>query len=357
MSAIGHKERSRTQRGFSFLVIAVLPFLFACQGPGRQEGADELMVLTGKAQGTTFTIKYLDPEKRDLSAAVDSILQAIDRSLSLWDANSTVSRFNAMDTMTVSDHYFLEVLEASQGLYRSTQGTFDPTVLPVLRYWGMGPRGKAEQDTVRMKEAVPAPGMELISAAPARDTTTAHPTWTFAKPPGLEFDPNGIAQGYTVDVLAAHLEQCGIKDMLVEVGGEVRAKGRNERGSVWTIQIDKPLPGKEHVLQVAVPLENRSLATSGNYRKFIEREGRRYGHTIDPRTGRPAGNALLSASVIADDCMTADALGTALMVMGPDEAKAWLGRHAWVEGYLIMDDGQGGMMVWSTPGWPLLKER
>lgn len=147
-------------------------------------------------------------------------------------------------------------------------------------------------------------------------------------------------------------EQLGMNNYMVEVGGETRCSGQNDKGTPWQMQIDKPVEGAAHELQTVVPLQDKSLATSGNYRKFIEVGGKRYGHTIDPRTCRPAMNALLSASVITDDCATADALGTALMVMGPDEGKEWLAQHTEVEAYLVIDDGSGGYTVWSTPGWP-----
>lgn len=155
-----------------------------------------------------------------------------------------------------------------------------------------------------------------------------------------------------MDVLVQLLEQRGIQHYMVEVGGEVRARGFNDRGGVWTIQIDKPVEGDAHVQQTVVPLADRSLATGGNYRKFIEVNGSRYGHTIDPRTGRPAMNALLSATIIADDCATADALATAMLVLGPEDAQVWLGRHPEVEAYLIMDDSKGGYAVWTTRNWP-----
>jgi thiamine biosynthesis lipoprotein len=191
-----------------------------------------------------------------------------------------------------------------------------------------------------------------------RQRAVMPPVITYEKrEPAVQFDPNGIAQGYTVDVLAMLLQQRGIMDYMVEVGGEVRCAGVNDKGATWVMQIDKPVEGDAHVQQTTVPLQDRSLATSGNYRKFIEIGGRRYGHTIDPRTGRPAMNALLSASVVADDCATADALGTALMVLGPADARAWLSRHREVEAYLVMDDGRGGTEVWTTPGWPLIDER
>ncbi|MDQ3101100.1 MAG: FAD:protein FMN transferase, partial [Bacteroidota bacterium] len=201
-------------------------------------------------------------------------------------------------------------------------------------------------------------GMDKIAIDGSwRDQRQMPPQITYVKTDqAVQFDPNGIAQGYSVDLIALLLERYGMNAYMVEIGGEVRARGVNDRDLPWTIQIDEPVEGAEHVQQTIVPLQDQSLATSGNYRKFIEVEGRRFGHTIDPRTGRPAMNGLLSASVIADNCAMADALATALLVMGPEGAKNWLQLNRDVEAYLISDDGSGGYAVWSTPGWPLKEQ-
>jgi FAD:protein FMN transferase len=315
---------------------------------------DDLMTLKGPAQGTTFTIKYIDTLQRDLSRSVDSLLKVIDRSLSLWDDNSTVTRFNAADTFTSDDVHFRTMVALSEELWRTTGGAFDPTVLPLVRAWGLGREGVSELDTTAVEALLELTGMDKIAMDERwREQRRTPPMITYLKSrPEVQFDPNGIAQGYTVDVVAMLLESHGITDYMVEIGGEVRARGHNPRGATWTIQIDKPVEGTEHVRQTVVALRDRSLATSGNYRKFIEVEGLRYGHTIDPRTGRPAMNALLSATVIADNCAIADALATAMLVMGPDEARQWLRQHPEYEAYLILDDGTGGYEVWSTPGWP-----
>ena len=189
-----------------------------------------------------------------------------------------------------------------------------------------------------------------------RHSSVVPPEVTYHKAdPAVQFDPNGIAQGYTVDLISLLIQRSGITDYMVEVGGETRCSGTNQEGDPWRMQIDKPV--EKHVQQAVVPLRGESLATSGNYRKFIELNGKRYGHTIDPRTGRPAMNALMSASVIADDCATADAMGTALMVMGPEKAKAWLVHHPELDAYLIIDDGRGGYLVWTTPNWPRYEDR
>lgn len=331
-------------------ITALIPlFLSICScGPHHPEWIS----LKGEAQGTTFTIKYLDTLGRDLTRPVDSLFRVIDRSLSLWDSTSTVTRFNAAaDSFTTADRHFQVMLALSRQHWGSTRGAFDPTVLPLVRAWGLGKQGRADLDTTEVDSLLRCIGMPRIRI-PDSWERTEEGSLTFRKnEPCVQFDPNGIAQGYTVDMLALLLRARGIDRFMVEVGGEVRSSGLNNRDTTWTIQIDKPIAGDEHVQQAVVPLNERSLATSGNYRKFIEVDGKRYGHTIDPRTGRPAMNDLLSASVIADDCATADALGTAMMVLGTEGAKRWLSTHPEVEGYLISDDGQGGYSVWTTAGW------
>jgi thiamine biosynthesis lipoprotein len=341
--------KPRVVRGF------LLTALIAVVAVGCGGSKSDLVVLQGKAQGSTFTIKYIDSLQRDLSGPVDSLFRVIDRSLSLWDSSSTVNAFNAAsDTFVSDDIHFRTVVALSEQLWHSTDSAFDPTVLPLVRAWGLGKQGRAALDTSAVMGLRRLVGMDRITMD---NDWRIHATWPprityYKREAAVQFDPNGIAQGYTVDVLAMLLQQRGIERYMVEVGGEVRCAGVNEQGKAWVMQIDKPLDGDEHVQQTTVPLRDRSLATSGNYRKFIEIGGQRYGHTIDPRTGRPAMNTLLSASVIADDAATADALGTALMVMGTEEAKGWLTQHRDVEAYLISDDGKGGYAVWSTAGWP-----
>ncbi|MBK8497246.1 MAG: FAD:protein FMN transferase [Flavobacteriales bacterium] len=333
--------KSRLVRGFSFLLLGAL--FCACNAE------EPWTTLKGEAQGTTFTITYLDSLGRDLSTPVDSLFRVVDHSLSLWDSTSTVTRFNAAaDTFVANDRHFQVVLALSRQFWSESEGAFDPTVLPLVRAWGLGKEGRAALDTSSIMELRKCVGMDLIRWPPSWDGSRFR-----KEEPCVQFDPNGIAQGYTVDMLAMLLEVRGIDRYMVEVGGEVRASGTNERGTAWTIQIDKPMEGSEHVQQAVVPLAGRSMATSGNYRKFIEVGGKRYGHTIDPRTGRPAMNSLLSASVIANDCATADALATAMMVMGTEDAKVWLDARQDVEAYLITDDGRSGYEVWTTRAWPV----
>lgn len=342
-------RKSRPARGFLFLLASSM---FAASCGNRSD----LVTLTGEAQGSTFVIKYLDSLQRDLGAGVDSLFKAIDGSLSLWVEGSTVNAFNAAGKEFTSNDPHLRIMVSRSGqIWRETDGAFDPTVLPLVRAWGLGREGRSALDTAAVDSILLRVGMDKLTMDETwRERGVFPPEITYLKAhPALAFDPNGIAQGYTVDVLARFLEEQGIERYMVEVGGEVRARGTNDRGEAWSIQIDRPVEGDRHEQQTVVPLQDRSLATSGNYRKFIEVNGRRYGHTIDPRNGRPAMNALLSASVVADDCATADALATAFLVMGPEEARYWLHRNPGVEAYLIMDDGRGGFEVWTTPGWPV----
>lgn len=340
--------KSRQARGFSFVGLALV--LASC---GTK--APQWTTLKGDAQGTTFTITFLDSTDRNLAGAVDSLFRVIDRSLSLWDTTSTISRFNAAtDSFATDDRHFQVVLALAMQHWRSTDGAFDGTVLPLVRAWGLGRKGRTELDTAAVDSLLQCVGMPRIYIPDSWERSGPGEPLVFRKStPCVQFDPNGIAQGYTVDMLALMLRMYRIERFMVEVGGEVRSAGTNDRGTPWNIQVDKPVDGDVHEQQTLVPVQDRALATSGNYRKYIELDGRRYGHTIDPRTGRPAMNDLLSASVLAENCATADAIGTALMVMGTEQAKAWLSRHPELEAYLISDDGLGGYAVWHTNGWPL----
>ena len=340
-------ERPRRVRAFSLAALALASV--SCQGP-----RDQWVTLKGQAQGTTFTIIYHDSLGRDLSRPVDSLFKVIDRSLSLWDSTSTVVAFNAAaDTFATDDRHFQVVLALAEQQWLRTQGAFDATVLPLVRAWGLGRKGQSELDTAAVDSLMRCVGMPRIRIPDSWERPRPDAPLIFRKASDcVQFDPNGIAQGYTVDMVALLLRTNGVERYMVEVGGEVRTAGANQRDTPWMLQIDKPVHGDEHVRQTVVPVQDRSLATSGNYRKFVELGGRRYGHTLDPRTGRPAMSDLLSASVIADDCATADALGTALMVMGTSAAKEWLMVHPEVEAYLISDDGKGGYAIWATPNWP-----
>ena len=263
--------------------------------------------------------------------------------MSLWDSTSLISRINRNENVKVDSH-FTNVFRRSMEISYLTAGAFDVTVSPLVRAWGFS-----------YKKGLPVPdstSVDSILQFIHFEKVKLHEGFVVKDDPRLELDFNAIAQGYTVDLISEFLESKKINDYLVELGGEVRAKGLNPRDSVWVIGIDKPNPHSiEHNLQTAVHLDNKSLATSGNYRKFIEKDGKKYSHVIDPHTGFPAEHPLLSVSVIADDCMTADALATAFMVLGLERSFVRLNSLP-VEAYFIYaDPNSGEILTESTPGF------
>lgn len=327
-----------------FSVIALL--LVSCS-----DRSDDLFILRGDAQGSSFTIKYNDTAHVDMAAQVDSVFELIDNSLSLWVEGSSINTLNSGDSVTIQDPHLFAVLAKAQDVHWDTHTAFDPTVDTLMRFWGFRGRG-GEPDTNRLAGVMQHIGLgRMLSHFDwhLEDSTRATLTYSGADRK-LTFDPNGIAQGYTVDVLAGLFDEAGIVDYMIEVGGEVRVRGKHPQNRSWRMQIDKPVEGDTRVRQAVIELNEGSMATSGNYRKFREINGKKYGHTIDPRTGYPVQHGLLSATVLAEECAIADALATAFMVMGEEESKKWLDEHTEVKAYLIMDDGNGGMRTWQSPG-------
>ncbi|MCS7035208.1 MAG: FAD:protein FMN transferase [Saprospiraceae bacterium] len=319
------------------LVLATL-ILFACQAPQRR-----YTHLEGQAQGTTFHIVYADPQGRNFSASVDSLFRVIDRSMSLWDSTSTIRRLNRNEADVVVDEHFAAVFERSQQLAQATEGVFDITVGPLVRAWGFSykkglpPPDSAQVDSLR--QIVGYSKVRLANGRLQKDD------------PRIELDMNAIAQGYTVDLLADFLKKQGIENYMVEVGGEVRTAGVNESGETWRIGIDKPTSnpddGKKRALQTVIPISNKAMATSGSYRKFIERDGKKFSHAIDPRTGYPVSHQLLSVTVIADDCTTADAYATAFLVMGLEKAVT-MAKKAGLQMFAIYADEKGEMKTYAS---------
>ena len=294
--------------------------------------------LEGKAQGTTFHITYLDSLSRDFSHPVDSLFRLIDRSMSLWDSSSVISRFNRNEPGTIADEHFTAVFRRAQEVSAATGGVFDMTVGPLVKAWGFShkkglpPPDSAQVDSLRQLIGFNKLRLEngiLIKADPR-----------------MEVDMNAIAQGYTVDIIAHLLEQNGMRNYMVEIGGEVRTAGRNDKGEAWQIGIDKPVEDETagRSLQTVVPLSGKSLATSGSYRKFVVRDGKKFSHAIDPKTGYPITHNLLSVSVIAGDCATADAYATAFLVMGMEKCFE-LAQKQGLEVYCIYADEQGNPQV------------
>lgn len=305
--------------------------------------------ISGEAQGTTFSITYLDSSGSLLSPQmVDSIFATIDESLSVWNKNSTISKFNRTDSMVVSDTLFLSVFLRAREMETLTGGAFQPMIMPLVRAWGFGPDG------VHPKGDLNIDSLLVLVNTPVEisvvDTVAA--SFLITKNRGQELDVNGVAKGYSVDLLGEFLQQRGIHNFMIEVGGEITVRGVNRNGEKWHIGIDKPVdPTAERALLAIAEIDNRSMATSGSYRKFYEEEGKRYSHTIDPFSGRPVKHNLLSATVLAPNCANADALATAFMVMGVEKSKQFIDQHPelQLDAYFIFADGDA-LKTYISPG-------
>lgn len=324
---------------FTCLLLVISLLLVACQ-PKKSE----YLRISGFAQGTTYSITYENSVNKDYTVAIDSILKAFDRSLSIYDSTSIISRVNKNDPDVELDDWFIDVYKKSTEVSAVSGGAFDITVGPVIKAWGFANGPVAKHDSAHIDSLLQFIGMDKVKLEGRK---------VVKKFPGVKIDVNAIAQGYSVDVVSRFFEEKGIKNYLVEIGGEVRAKGTNAKDRFWHIGIDKPAdgnmdPGKE--LQAIIEIENKSLATSGNYRKFFVEDGVKYSHTIDPKTGFPARNTLLSATVVCDDCMTADAYATAFMVLGVEKSKELLNKLQGIEVYFVYSNSSGGYEVFFSEG-------
>lgn len=300
------------------------------------------VTLNGNTMGTTYNITYLDPSERDFKASIDSLLLVFNQSLSTYIPDSELSRFNQSDTLFFKLPYFLPVLQSSKTVYEITEGAFDPTVGPFVNLWGFGPTGPQLKDSVNIDAMLDLVGFNKISFDSASVRKTK---------PGMYLDFSAIAKGYGVDVVAEFLQGKGIENLLVEIGGELVARGVNEKGELWKVGINRPEElGRADELYSIVALENKGMATSGNYRNYYEAGGVKISHTINPATGKPVNHGLLSATVLADDCMTADAYATAMMVMGTEKAIALQKTQSLLEIFLIYSDSTGQLKSYASEG-------
>lgn len=262
----------------------------------------------GEIFATGYHIKYA--YNRSLKEEIVAELNRFDMSLNPFKENSVITKVNRNEPVEL-DSFFLEVFRRSEEISRATDGKFDITVSPFINAWGFGFQNmdNVTPETIdSLKDFV---GYEKISVDAAGNIVKTDPR--------VQINTSAIAKGYACDVVANLLKSYGIENYMVEIGGEITAKGVNDKGECWRIGIDKPIDdatGMLHDLQTVLSLCNKSMATSGNYRNYYIKEGKKYAHTIDPLTGYPSQRDILGATVIADDCMTADAYATAFMVMG-----------------------------------------
>lgn len=293
------------------------------------------ITFSGKTMGTTYRVVYLDKSSRDFKNEVDSLLKVFNQSLSTYIPDSELSQFNQGDSLVFDLPYMLPVLKKSKEIYDITEGAFDPTVGPLVNAWGFGPEGAQPKDSIAIQNLLPLIGFDLI--------TFDEKVMKKAKP-GVYLDFSAVAKGYAVDVVAEYLEEKGISNMLIEIGGELVAKGNNDQGELWKVGINRADEGdfSNDVFSI-IALDNKGMATSGNYRNYYEVDSVKYSHTISPFTGEPVQHSLLSATVLASDCMTADAYATSMMVLGTEKSIALLDKVNELEAFLIYHDEAGNL--------------
>jgi FAD:protein FMN transferase len=298
--------------------------------------------MEGKIQGTTFHITYEYDKNKDLQPDIERLLHNFDMSLSTYIPNSIISRINMNDQTAEADELFIEVFNKSKEVYNVTNGAFDITVAPIINALGFGFTKGRDIDSSLIDSLLQFVGMDKVKLV-GRKIVKSNPS--------VMLDVNALAQGYSVDIVCRFLDKKKSKNYIVEIGGEIRAKGMNAKGEKWRVGIDKPEEGNMEegmILQAILSVSGKSLATSGNYRKFYIKNGRKYAHIINPKTGYPALSNLLSTSVLADDCITADAYATALMVFGLDKSKEFLESHKELGAILIYNDEKGNYKVYTT---------
>ena len=335
--------------------LAVLAAAGACLSPSTTH-----QVLRGATMGTTFSVTVVVADDtavvEHVGALIQNRLDEVEAKMSTYVADSELSRFNrtaSSDPFPISTET-LTVLQHAHEISELTGGAFDVTVAPLVNAWGFGPSpSEAVMDTLPSEDDL----NRLRSAVGYRKLRIDAAHSTIRKThPDLEIDVSAIAKGYAVDRVAEGLDDAGVMSYLIEIGGEVRTRGRNPDGRMWQVGIERPSPDVPGLLRV-VELEDAALATSGDYRNFIEIEidggNRRLSHTIDPRSGRPVEHGLASVSIIDSQCARADALATALGVMGPDEAFALAMTQEWAA-LLVVREDDGAYRELATPAFAAL---
>lgn len=309
----------------------------------RQRGTPEPVKWQGATMGTTYRVTYFDPQSRIFKSEVDSVLRVVNKAINNYDSTSDVSRFNRSNgTFRFSNPYFPSILTHAQAVVAASGGAFDPTVMPLVNAWGFGPGRQLHLDSARVDSLLQMVGFEKIRVSADGVSKTD---------PRIQLDFGGIGQGFGADAIARFLQDRGITHMLVELGGEGIAAGKNlKTGRPWELGILDP--ASTHLNQffkAYVKLQDRSFTTSGNYFNYREIDGRKYSHTISPVTGYPIQHELLSASVFAKDAATADAWATACMVAGLDQAKRWMAARPDLDAFFIYST-PAGIETYATPG-------
>lgn len=319
-------------------LVIILLVVWKLQNDSHSSG---FITLTGTTMGPiVYNIKYLGDT--NYQVAIDSLLEAFNQSLSTYIPDSEISRFNENDSLAFQSPFFYPILELSKDIHQLTEGAFDPTLGPLINAWGFGPNRNRDPENINIDSLKRLVGFSKIRFDENK---------IIKEERGMSLDFSAVAKGYAVDLVSQFLEDNDVDDYMVEIGGEVRCSGQNPSGKIWRIGIENPTvaPGEQELFATTV-VENRSLATSGNYRNFYEVDGKKYAHTISPFTGAPVEHSLLSASVFSVSCMAADALATGFMVLGLEKSIEIVENSRDIEAYLIYADEDGTLQTYSSRG-------
>ena len=320
--------------------------------------ASQEYVIRGRTMGTTYMIKVVGGDVRELESAkvkIDKRLSEINRSMSTYQKDSEISRFNRFNSVgqkfKISNDFF-KVMKAGQKIHRLSDGAWDGTIKPLVDLWGFGRSGP--RDAIPSKSEIGA----LLSGLGFANIEVLSPGFLVKKRPTVTVDLSSVAKGYGVDEIAALLRSLGYRDYLVEIGGEIFAAGHRQDKTPWRIGINRPrVDAAIDEVYAVVELGNHGFATSGDYRNFFQIDGVRYSHVIDPRTGFPVSNGVVSASIISGNCMMADGIATAVMVMGVKKGLEMIDRLDGVEGLIVVEKKNGRLADYPSKGFKEITQR
>lgn len=328
-----------------FKKISIVLVIALCLSSCAKDKEPENKRLIGEVFGTTYGIQFYNGDVKDnYSKQIDSLFEVVNQSMSTYRPSSNISKVNRNETFFVDDH-FKKVFTKAKEVYRFTEGAFDPTIGNLVNAWSFGPEEEVSNlDSLKIKNMMRAVGFNRVGF---RNDSLLKPEASF-------IDFNAIAKGYGVDVIADYLETQGVGNYIVEIGGEIRCKGINiEKDNPWQIGVETPDFSEAQTVMKTITLKDESMATSGTYRKFkVNADGSRYSHIINTKTGYPSQTNVLSISVIAEDCMTADAYATALETMSIERLDTFLDKHQELKVFLIYENQDKVLETKSYNGFP-----
>ncbi|MEM5564065.1 FAD:protein FMN transferase [Psychroserpens sp. AS72] len=328
------------------LIIAILLIAISCENEKKAGSQNSNTTLSGPVFGTSYSVIYAS--EIDYTKQFDSLFTIVNQSMSTYIPDSDISKLNRNEDV-ILDQHFNKVFRASRNVFAVTQGAFDPTIGNVVNAWSFGAdKNKFLTDSVTINNLMLNVGFQKVQIAPYKDG------FKINKPLDTYLEFNAIAKGYGVDVIGEFLESKSIENYLVEIGGEIRAKGENiDKKSAWRVGLDEPRFDGEQSVYKAISLKDEAMATSGTYRKFkIDENGNRYAHIINTKTGYPSKTNILSVSVIAKECMIADAYATAFQAMGIDKVTEFLKSHTELKVYIIFENDNNALETLNLNNFP-----